>query len=187
MTQAPSSSSLSDLPALIIPGIGGSGPRHWQSVWERHHPRWQRVTQRDWDRPVCQEWVAALDAAILAAPVPPVLIAHSLGCLVVAHWAGCSSVPVRATFLVAVPDPNGPHFPSAARGFKPVPLHRFSFPSLVVASTDDSFGSVDHAQRCAAAWGSEFIEVESAGHINADSGHGEWLAGLLLLKQFLRI
>lgn len=97
-----------------------------------------------------------------------------------------SSSLVRAAFLVTVPDPDGPNFPSAAQGFKPVPLMRFPFPSLVVASTDDPFGSVHHAQRCAVAWGSAFVEIGSAGHINADSGHGEWPVGFALLEQLLR-
>jgi serine hydrolase len=105
----------------------------------------------------------------------------------VAHWAIRSASFVRAAFLVAVPDPDGPNFPSAAQGFKPVPLKRLPFPSLVVASTNDPFGSVTHARLCASAWGGEFIEVASAGHINAASGHGEWPAGFTLLGQLLRI
>lgn len=185
MTQ-PRSSILPETPVLIVPGIGGSGPQHWQTLWERRHARWQRVSQRDWERPVCEEWVAALDDAITAAPVPPVLVAHSIGCLAVAHWASRSLAHVRAAFLVAVPDPDSANFPSAAQGFTPVPLQRFPFPSLVVASADDPFGSVDHARRCAAAWGSECIEIGSAGHINADSGHGAWPAGFDLLERLLR-
>lgn len=181
------SSIPSDIPVLVVPGIGGSGPQHWQTLWEQRHARWQRVAQRDWDRPACGEWVAALDEAITSAPAPPVLVAHSLGCLVVAHWAGRSSAPVGAAFLVAAPDPEGPNFPSVARGFTPVPCQRFPFPSLVVASTDDPFGSVGYARQCAAAWGSDFVEIRPAGHINAESGHGEWPAGFAWLEQLLRM
>lgn len=177
---------LSDAPVLVVPGIGGSGPRHWQTLWEQQYAQWRRVSQRDWDHPECGEWVAALDAAIAAVPRPPVFVAHSLGCLVVAHWASRSSNIVRAAFLVALPDPDGPKFPAAAQGFNPVPLTRFSFPSLVVASTDDPFGSVDHARRCASAWGSEFVEIGLAGHINVESGHGEWPDGIEMLERLLR-
>lgn len=72
---------------LILPGIGNSGPQHWQTLWQNSHPDFVRVEQRDWDRPVCAEWVAALDAAVRAAGPQAVLVAHSLGCLAVAHWA----------------------------------------------------------------------------------------------------
>jgi len=128
--------------ALIVPGIGNSGPGHWQTLWEERHPGWQRVQQRDWDRPVCAEWLRGLDAAMARLSAPPVLIAHSMGCLLVAHWAKRSSLPVRAAFLVAVPDPAGPMFPPAAQGFQPVPSEKLRFPSLVVASSNDPFGSV---------------------------------------------
>lgn len=183
----PSSSTVGDaMMALILPGIGNSGPEHWQTLWERQHPDWQRVQQRDWDHPVCEEWVRRLDDAIGRLPAPPVLIAHSMGCLVVAHWAHRSSASVRAAFLVAVPDPEGPCFPSAAQGFQPLPTKKFHFQSLVVTSSDDPFGSVAHAKRCAAAWGSGFVEIGAAGHINADSGLGHWPAGLALFDALLK-
>ena len=175
-----------DPPVLIVPGIGNSGPSHWQTLWEQRHPLWRRALQRDWDHPVCDEWVTALDAVIAGFPDPPVLIAHSIGCLAVAHWTCRSSVPVKAAFLAAVPDPDGPNFPATAQGFQPVPLKQFPFPSLVVASADDPFGSVNHARRCAAAWGAAFVEIGSAGHINVESGHGEWPAGWKLLDRLLR-
>jgi predicted alpha/beta hydrolase family esterase len=170
---------------LIVPGIGNSGPKHWQTLWEHQHSDWRRVQQRDWDRPVCEEWVRRLDETIGRLSTPPVLIAHSMGCLVVAHWARRSSAPARAALLVAVPDPDGPCFPTAAEGFRPVPVEQFHFPSLVVASSDDPFGSVAYAQRCAAAWGSAFAEIGAAGHINADSGLGDWREGLKLFDWLL--
>ena len=76
-----------DIPVLILPGIGNSGPQHWQTLWELRHPQWQRVNLGDWDGPVCEDWVRSLDVAVQACPDPPVLVAHSLACLLVAHWA----------------------------------------------------------------------------------------------------
>ncbi len=171
---------------LTLPGFGSSGPRHWQTLWERQHPAWRRVHQRDWDHPVCEEWWRRLDESMQCLPVPPVLIAHSLGCLVVAHWAHRSSASVRAALLVAVPDPDSPSFPSAAQGFQPVPLGKLPFPSLVVASSDDQFGSLAYAKHCATGWGSAFADIGAAGHINADSGLGEWPAGLGFLDALLK-
>ena len=171
---------------LIVPGIGNSGPGHWQTLWEREHPDWRRVQQRDWDHPICPEWVQRLDDAISRLSAPPLLIAHSIGCLVVARWAGRSSAKARAAFLVAVPDPAGPRFPPTAEGFQPVPSEALPFPSLVVASSDDPFGSVAFATRCAEQWGSGFVEIGAAGHINADSGLGDWPAGKALLAEWLK-
>lgn len=175
-----------DIPTLIVPGIGDSGPGHWQTIWEAQHPHWRRVEQRDWHHPRCNEWVLALETAIAAWSAPPLLIAHSIGCLTVAHWAQHSSVGARAAFLVAIPDPQGLNFPPSAEGFEKLPLGRLPFPSLVIASADDPFGSVAHAQRCAAAWGSEFVDIGPAGHINAESGHGEWPQGFSLLERWMK-
>jgi predicted alpha/beta hydrolase family esterase len=70
-----------------------------------------------------------------------------------------------------------------ARGFAPVPMVPFAFRSLVVASANDSFGSLAHAKQCATAWGSTFVDIGEAGHINADSGHGAWNEGYALFQQ----
>lgn len=177
-------------PILLLPGIGDSGPAHWQSLWQAAHPAMRRVVQRDWDHPQCDDWCRTLDAAVddtlRRAGMPPLLVAHSLGCLLVAHWAARSRQPVRAAMLVAVPDPAGPAFPSQATGFAPLPMQRLSFPSLIVASSDDPYGSLDHARRCAQAWGSRLVEAGAAGHINASSGLGDWPQGLAWCAELLK-
>lgn len=172
--------------ALIVPGIGDSGPQHWQTLWMRRHPQWKRVRQRDWEHPLLEDWLRGLDAAMAEQTHSPVLIAHSMGCLLVAHWAQRSSLPVRAALLVAPPDPNGPAFPVTAQGFQTTPSVRLRFPSLVAASHDDPYGSIEYARRCAEQWGSTFVDVGAAGHINAESGHGDWPAGLVLLEGLLK-
>ena len=172
-------------PMLILPGFGNSMPHHWQSLWELRHPDWQRVDLGEWDQPACDDWVRALDVAVADCPSPPLLVAHSLGCLLVAHWAHRSALVLSGAFLVAVPDPQSECFPASASGFSPVPMVPFAFRSLVVASTNDPFGSVIHAEHCAKSWGSRFIDIGQAGHINADSGHGEWDEGYALLQQFV--
>jgi predicted alpha/beta hydrolase family esterase len=176
---------IEDIPTLIAPGIGNSGPEHWQTLWERNHPRWRRVAQRDWDRPTCKDWVQAMETAVADCSAPPVVLGHSIGCLVVAHWAAQSKRTIRGAVLVAVPDPSAASFPAAAEGFGPVPLAPFRFPSLIIASDDDAFGSVEHARRCADGWGSGFRNIGPAGHINAESGHGPWPEGLTLFQEFL--
>ena len=170
-------------PVLVLPGIGDSGQQHWQSLWELRHLGWQRVNLGDWDSPVCDDWVRALDVAVQACPSPPILVAHSLACLLVAHWAHRSALTPKGAFLVAVPDPQSARFPAKARGFASVPMQPHAFPSIVVASANDPFGSSAFAQRCANAWGSRFVDIGEAGHINADSGHGAWNEGYALFQQ----
>ena len=72
---------------LIVPGWQGSAEDHWQSHWQRVLPGSERLEQRDWLTPRRADWVAALDACIARDPRPTLLIAHSLGCITVAHWA----------------------------------------------------------------------------------------------------
>lgn len=170
---------------LILPGIGNSGPRHWQSLWERTGTEYVRVEQRDWDRPDCAEWAAALDKAVRRLKNPPVLVAHSLACLVVAYWAVNQKQFVKGALLVAPPDPNGPNFPKQAVGFSPVPLARLIFPSIVIASSNDPYSSLDFAKRCALSWGSRFINIGDCGHINAQSGLGSWPEGMAQLLSLI--
>jgi predicted alpha/beta hydrolase family esterase len=166
---------------LMIPGYGGSGPEHWQSLWEQTHPEYRRVMQRDWFQPDRDEWVAALDAAIAQAPHPVVLVAHSLGCLVVAHWAVRHQRPIRGALLVAPPDADDPDFAVDAGGFAPVPLKPLPFASIVVASADDPYISLERADHFVSAWDSMYVPLETGGHINAAAGFGPWPLGEKLL------
>lgn len=169
---------------LILPGIGGSGPEHWQTLWERKHPEYRRVCVPDWDRPDVDEWVAALSAEVTAAAAPVVVVAHSLGCLVVAHYVGRGG-RLAGALLVAVPDPSGPEFPPAAHSFGGFTRSPFGFASRVVASRNDPYASFDFAAGCARAWGSALTDVGHVGHINAASGLGDWPAGQALLADLL--
>jgi predicted alpha/beta hydrolase family esterase len=169
-------------PVLIVPGLGGSGPAHWQSRWEELERGYRRVSMPDWDRPDLTTWVSTLAAAVHAAPVGAVIVAHSLGCLAVAHWAGRGG-KARGALLVAVPDPEAPAFPEVAGSFRPVPLAPIGFPTRVVASRDDPYASFEFAQRCATAWRSQLTDIGCAGHINADSGLGAWAEGRQLLSE----
>lgn len=167
---------------LLVPGIGNSGPQHWQSRWEANDDSCTRVQQKDWDNPVCSDWVAALESAALRAGPQPLIAAHSLGCLAVAHWLARTSVSIAGALLVAMPDPQGALFPAQAAGFTPLPRKRLPCASIVVASTDDPYSPLSFARQYAGAWGSRFIDIGRAGHINADSGLGEWHEGQRLLR-----
>lgn len=170
---------------LILPGIGNSGPGHWQTLWEDTFSSCTRVQQRDWDNPDCAEWVKTLDKAIHNLKTPPVLVAHSLACIVVARWAAQHAGPVQGALLVAPPDPEGPNFPKQAIGFSPMPQVRLMFPSIVIASSNDPYSNLDYAKRCAMCWGSRFINIGDCGHINALSGLGGWPEGLAQLQSLM--
>jgi hypothetical protein len=144
-----------------------------------------RIGQRDWDRPVCAEWVAVLEDTVRRLGPSTVLVAHSLGCIATARRAAGPHSPIQAALLVAPPDTARPDFPAEAVRFYPVPSQPLGFPSILVASTNDPYESFAHAEACATAWGSRLVNLGPAGHINSDSGLGDWPAGFALLEQLL--
>lgn len=170
---------------LVLPGYGGSGPEHWQSLWQDGNPAFKRVEQEDWEHPNREAWVRRLEETLDRAQAPVVLVAHSLACLLVPHWAAGAKAEqlakVRGALLVAVADPEGGAFPKDAKGFSPVPMEPLPFNTLVVASSDDPYATPDFSRACSEAWGAEWIEVGAKGHINADSGLGRWNEGRELL------
>ncbi|MBC6612766.1 serine hydrolase family protein [Hymenobacter sp. BT507] len=169
---------------LTVPGLGGSGPTHWQTLWEQQYG-YRRVQQPDWDHPVCSEWVQTLDAAVAAAGSQVVLVAHSLACATVAHWAATTRHQLQGALLVAPADVDRPDFPPEVIGFAPMPLARLPFPSTVVASTDDRYVSLARAQQFADAWGSRCVNVGALGHLNSESGLGLWPQVHQLLRELL--
>jgi uncharacterized protein len=171
---------------IMLPGIGGSGEDHWQTSWERTHPSMKRFTPPDWDKPELSAWYRALQDAIDTAEHPIILVAHSLSCLLVAHWAMESRSTVAGAFLVSVPDPEASAFPSAASSFNDVPSTALPFRSIIIASTNDPYGSVDYMQRRAHEWNSELVNIGEHGHINALSNLSEWDEGYSLLRNFVR-
>ena len=176
-------------PVLLVPGIYNSGPLHWQSLWQTQHAGLVRVEQVDWAYPVCTDWVQALDDAIAQSPQPPVVVAHSLGCLVAAHWASRAQRPVHALLLVAVPDPLGPNFPADANGFAPVPTTlpppgQPARQATLVSSSNDPYSNSAFVARCATLWAAEHRDVGPLGHINADSGLGDWPEGWALVQRW---
>jgi pimeloyl-ACP methyl ester carboxylesterase len=110
---------------LIVPGWQGSPEDHWQSHWQNSLPNSARVEQADWLTPRREDWVAALAEAIAADSTPVILIAHSLGCITVAHWAATAPVQflrqVRGALLVAPADVERPACAPALRNFAPIP------------------------------------------------------------------
>lgn len=168
---------------LLVPGLGNSGPDHWLSHWERALPA-VRADLGDWEDPYPENWIANLDAAVAEAGQDIVLVAHSLGCATVAHWARNARSSMKAAMLVAPADVDSDaHVPPPARRFAPMPMSALPFPSMVVASTNDPYADIARSEAFARAWGSQFVNVGALGHINADSALGTWPKGRALLNQ----
>ena len=73
---------------FIVPGLGNSGPEHWQTFFEKTGDNFQRIIQQEWDAPNCNDWVTTIDKAITGYdPATVILIGHSLGCTTIAHWS----------------------------------------------------------------------------------------------------
>jgi len=168
---------------LTLPGIGGSGPQHWQSLWEKEYG-FTRIEQQEWETPFRDEWVANIQKAVSKYDSRKViLVGHSAVCSAITKWAERYQTKIKATLLVAPADPEAQTFPQGTIGFAPMPLIKLSFPSIVVASSNDFYATIDRAKHFANAWGSEFINVGDAGHINVSSGYGQWDQGLEILKR----
>jgi uncharacterized protein len=178
---APLSLATADLgmPILIVPGLRNSGPAHWQSHWQKQMPGSRRVGQQDWFEPDPQAWAAAIAREIAAAPEPPMVIAHSFGCLATLR-AAFSGARIRAALLVAPADPERFGI-DAELASRPLP-----FASTLVASSNDPWLKLIRAGTLAAAWGSQLVLYRNAGHINAESGFGPWPQGLTHVHELAR-
>lgn len=171
---------------LILPGWNDSGPEHWQSRWQQAHG-YRRVDQDDWRWPKRGDWMARLEDVLLESETPAVLVAHSLGCLLVAAWAAHSkhSARVQAALLVAPPDIERDDMPPNVHAWRPLPRARLPFRAVAVLSRDDPYCELERARAIAADWGAQAVEIGAAGHINEESGLGDWPIGHTLLKNLI--
>lgn len=173
--------SLADYRVLVLPGLYGSEPAHWQSRWERLYPAFERVVQDDWDTPGLPVWSQRLQQVLHTSGQPAIIVAHSFGCLTTAHLAKLQQDDglIAAALLVAPADPEK---------FKVAPdvQATLPFPSLVVGSSNDPWMTASRARQWAGHWGSDFVQAGALGHINAESGLGDWIEGQCLLLDLLQ-
>lgn len=177
---------------LTVPGLGNSGPGHWQTIWEARLPRCRRVDLGLWEDPHRNTWVNKLNLAIQRAEGPVVLAAHSLGCLAVAWWAEYEQPggpvdggKVIGALLVAPPDVEERPLDRRLTRFAPVPESALPFPSILVASRNDPYLTMAQARRLARRWDARLADAGESGHINAASELGDWAFGRLLLNTLL--
>lgn len=168
---------------FIVPGLGNSGTEHWQTHFEKTLPDAQRIEQEEWEAPSCAAWIATIDAALQRYDLSNVvLIGHSLGCSAIAHWAEQYGKRVRGALLVAPSDMESPLYTFPIKGFDKMPTKHMDFKTILVASTNDPWVTLDRAALFAKDWGSTLVNIGNAGHINVAAGFGPWEEGLALVK-----
>ncbi|WP_420594716.1 RBBP9/YdeN family alpha/beta hydrolase [Deinococcus sp.] len=177
-------------PTLIfLPGLGGGSPQHWYSLWQQKFGG-VRAEQADWNAPTPETWAARVQETLEATSGDLVLVGHSSGALTIAHWARLygGHERVRGAIIVAPSDAEDSavqaEYPAIA-ALAPVPLTPLPFPALVIASENDPYVRFERAEAFAAAWDAELVTVGEAGHLNPDSGHGDWPDGEILLSEAL--
>lgn len=172
---------------LLLPGWQNSGSLHWQSLWEAAHGD-QRVLQHDWITPKRGDWVTRLEDVMLESDAPTTLVAHSLGCHLVAAWAAISkhAARVHAALLVAPPDLERADLPIELHGWRPMlhtPLKIAR--AAIVASSNDPYAALERTHTLAKHWNVPLVDIGARGHINGDSGLGAWPEGRALLQQLI--
>ncbi|MGI4812433.1 MAG: RBBP9/YdeN family alpha/beta hydrolase [Janthinobacterium lividum] len=165
---------------LTVPGRGGSEPSHWQSWLEQQFPDTARVVQRNWDEPELTQWSEITARSIAAIPGPVILVAHSFGCLAGASALRKISHNVIGALLVAPASPARFGIDTQILS-APLPV-----PSIVVGSENDPWMTLEAARTLAATWGSRFVNLGAAGHINVSSGFGAWPEGKRMVDTLIR-
>ena len=164
---------------LIVPGLHNSGPDHWQTEWEKRLPCSHRIEIADWSMPDLNAWVSAIERAI-ARFAPTHIVAHSFGTLATAVIAAQRNTNLQEILLVAPADPD--KFDLRKR----LPSSPLSVPGVLIGSLSDPWLSWSGAQALGEQWGLQIECAGDAGHINAESGHGEWPKGWSILQCVLQ-
>jgi predicted alpha/beta hydrolase family esterase len=172
-------------PILILPGRSNSGPLHWQTLWQQRLQNASRIDVANWTDPELDEWMSALDQAVETCPTPPILVAHSMGCLLSVWWAHHHrpGLSIAGAFLVAPPNFKREGFPSSS--FARIPESPLPVPALVVASTNDPYCPIDVAEGFAKNWETGLVSVGPRGHISTEPTNGAWEEGWHLLLAFV--
>jgi len=175
---------------LIVPGLRDHVEDHWQTLLARQLPGARTVPPMGRDDLDCARRCAAIEAAAISADGPLLVVAHSGGAIMVAHWAATTRRPVLGALLATPPDfersmPEGYPTPEAldAGGWLPVPRRRLPFPSIVAASRNDPLGSYDRVCALARDWNSRIVDLGEAGHLNPASGYGPWPMATQLIDE----
>ncbi|MBU2061152.1 MAG: alpha/beta hydrolase [Bacteroidetes bacterium] len=172
---------------LIVPGLGNSGVQHWQTYWLKLFSNSQKLIQENWDAPQLENWLEALNKKIATIDGPIVLVAHSLGSILVNQWTKTNfNKKVIAAMLVAPADvDSATHTPPETWNFAPIAQNILPFPTVVVTSENDPYISIERAKFLAEKWGSTFVNVGLKGHLNTVSDLKNWEEGQEILSALI--
>ena len=172
---------------ITVPGLGGSGSKHWHSFWERQYPKMVRVEQAYWDNPEKTTWVKNfVDVLNAHTEKPIVLIGHSLGCGTIIHALNENKFKnLAAIFLVALPDIDREDFPEVCVGFSPMPTIHLPVHGALVASEDDRYCSMKKSLELAMSLRCPLLNVGNKDHIGTEAELNFWPEGQMLLDEFL--
>ncbi len=178
---------------LIVQGLRDHVPDHWQTLLATKLPRVRSVAPLEHDKLGCAARVDAIDRALAAIEGPVIIVAHSAGVMMVAHWAALRAArEIHGALLAAPADLETPMpagYPTTevldANGWLPIPRATLPFPSIVAASSNDPLTRLERARDLAMAWGSRFVELGEVGHLNPASGYGEWLQAEEFIRELL--
>ena len=173
---------------LIVPGLRDHVAEHWQTLLAARLPRVRTVVPMGRENLDCAARVAAIDRELMSISGPVIVVAHSGGVIMLAHWAAWPRRTLRrvhGALLATPPDfeqpmPAGYPDIEALRenGWPPLP-----FPSIGAASRHDPLGSFERVQELALAWCSRIVDLGEVGHLNPASGYGEWPSAQSLIDE----
>lgn len=178
---------------LIVPGLREHVAEHWQTLLETKLAKVRSVPPLETDKLDCNARVRALQHALEQIDRPVILVAHSAGVLMVAHWAAQFRRPIKGALLATPPDlgatwPAG--YPSSEtlriQGWNPLPQGSLPFRSIVVGSTNDHLASFSAVARMAESWGAELLDLGDVGHLNPAAGFGYWSQAEALIRELDR-
>ncbi len=164
---------------LIVPGLGDSGPRHWQSWLHDIASPCSRVVQKAWHSPDIDEWADRVRQAARPMNGEAIIVAHSFGCLASVRAILQDPGYFRAALLVAPADPALFGIDDKAVG------SLLGCPATVVASRDDPWIAFDRARHFSDIWGSEFVDAGYVGHLNVEAGFGPWPDVMLRISRLI--
>ena len=170
---------------FTVPGLYNSGPAHWQTHWENEFG-FTRIEQDNWETPACSDWTQTIDSTVIKYPLEKVvLVGHSLACCTIVRWAEKFKHIIKGALLVGPSDVDASSYPPGTTGFSPMPRYRLPFPSIVIASSNDNYVTLERANEFATNWGSDLINAGDLGHINSSSDLGNWPFGIRVLQKLL--
>jgi len=175
---------------LLVPGLRDHVEAHWQTILEKKLPNVCSVAPLEHNKLSCAARIEALENALDRIDGPVVLVAHSAGVMITAHWANKYRRPIHGALLATPADlesPLPPGYPTLEEirdnGWLPLPRKTLPFPSIVAASTNDPLGNFDRISKLACDWGSHLVNLGDVGHLNPAAGFGEWPQAEALIRK----